>query len=656
MVGILRAALAASLLLLAACPGDTEPPDAAIIRPASGDTVSGLVAIDCRATDNRAVRSVEFYVNDTLRARVTASSGDIFTWVWDARTLAPGSRHILRCAAYDAVGNRGLSDTVGVAIGAGGGTRHSGIIAAPETWTAEGNPHFIDADLTVQARVTVRPGVRVYVASGAGVTVGARSGAALVAVGTPDSGIVFTALDTVGGPWRGIEFRAPLDSAACRLEYCTVSHAGAGLPAMVVCRVDGITVNDCALHSSRSRGAWADGGFGSFRRNRIAACAGLPVRLGIGGIRSFGTGNSATGNARDGIEVGGGTVTASDTWPAPGLPLCFTGTVTIAGAANPLVMVAPGCTLLFADTCRLRVGLGRPGGLRAEGDYGRITFSALRTDPGPGGWGGIEFWEATDSLRTGLRFCTVERAGAGGGAAVSLLSAPVALVGCVIRDNAASGVHCFGTGPARFERNTITACGGFPLHIDAGYVGRLGPGNVLSGNARDAVAVTGGAITRLTQWRNPGVPYYVSGIIEVGAADPPTWQIEQGVAMQFERGAGIRVGFGGPGEIVAVGDPDSIVFTGAAAEPGAWRGIELHPSCLNTARLERCRILYAGGAGRGNLLISGCEPRVRSCEIGWSSDYCIWLLDSELDPDSLRAWNWLHDWAPEFDDIYEGGR
>ena len=64
----------------------------------------------------------------------------------------------------------------------------------------------------------------------------------------------------------------------------------------------------------------------------------------------------------------------------------------------------------------------------------------------------------------------------------------------------------------------------------------------------------------------------------------------------------------------------------------------------------------AGGADRGNLLIAGSEPTVTGCEIGWSSNYCVWLLESELGPDSLRERNWLHDWAPEFEDIFEDGR
>ena len=36
-----------------------------------------------------------------------------------------------------------------------------------------------------------------------------------------------------------------------------------------------------------------------------------------------------------------------------------------------------------------------------------------------------------------------------------------------------------------------------------------------------------------------------------------------------------------------------------------------------------------------------------------SSNYCIFLNESWLDPDQLRRDNWLHDWEPDYDDTYE---
>lgn len=649
----IRSALAFALLALCACPGDTTPPTAAIISPPDGSTVSGLVLVSCQTSDNRSVRAVEFYVNDTLRSRITTDSAGIFTWQWDTRPLDLGSRQTLHCVASDAVGNRGQSNPVVVTIGTTAATSHSGTITTPETWSPADNPHFIAGNLTVESRLTILPGTRIWIAAGTKITVGTRSPAGLDAIGRPDSVIIVTALDS-SLPWRSFEFKDQTVNST--LEHCSFSHGGADAVAMISCASPLVAIRDCQLRASRSNGIWADSTLSAFERNRISDCAGLPVRVGPAGLSSIGSGNLFAGNHRNAVAVGGGRVTSSDTWPAPGYPLYFTGTVTIAGPARPTIVIAPGCSLLFADTARLRIGLAAPGGLRADGAYGRIVFSSFAAPPGPGRWGGIEFWEQTDSLRSLLRLCTIEYAGAGGSAAVSLVGAPTVISNCIIRASAGDGVQCLGTGPRQFDYNTVTSCGGPPLRLPADRVSALGPGNSLGGNARDVVAVTATPIRQRSEWRNLRIPYAISGVIDVGAAEPATLLIEQGSTLNFEPGAGLRVGYGSSGELIAIGDPDSVVFTGTSTRPGHWRGIELHPGCLNTTRLERCRILYAGGGDRGNLLIAGCEPVVRSCEIGWSSNYCIWLQESELDADSLRHYNWLHDWASGFEDIYDDGR
>ena len=49
--------------------------------------------------------------------------------------------------------------------------------------------------------------------------------------------------------------------------------------------------------------------------------------------------------------------------------------VTVAGTGNPVLTIAPACSLYFADSARLRVGLGLPGTLVADGAGGTIVFT-----------------------------------------------------------------------------------------------------------------------------------------------------------------------------------------------------------------------------------------------------------------------------------------
>jgi hypothetical protein len=370
------------------------------------------------------------------------------------------------------------------------------------------------------------------------------------------------------------------------------------------------------------------------------------VSLAPGLVSALGVGNTLTANGRDAIELTGGTVAATDTWPDFGVPYCITATVTVADTSNPLLTIAPGCSLLFGDSAALRVGVGQPGGLRADGTYGRIVFTSLAASPGPGNWRGLEFWEKTDPVRTILNYCRVEGAGAGSIAALLIDRAPITITNTRIADCSANGIYCDNTGFTRFENDTITACAGFPLHIAAQHVSTIGNGNSFTGNTNhDGIEVIDGTITGNAQYRRQDVPYLVRGTIEVGSAFEPTLIIESGVVLQFDSGAALTIGATAPARLQAIGYPDTITLTAATSQPGQWGGLRLERYASSASRLERCRLLYGGGANRGILYIDSCLPTITNNEIAFSSNWCIYLADSDtmLNPDTLRRYNWLHD-------------
>jgi hypothetical protein len=645
-----------TLLLIAGCPGeDLTPPEVAIILPADGDSIAGTTTIRARATDNKVVDRVEFFVDAARVGIDTTPAGPIFEFAWTPVGLLPGTSHALRCFATDAAGNRNSSAPVNVYISAAAGTHHAGTIATNETWSIAGSPHIVDADLAVEAFLTVEPGVIVLVADGATIAVGTRAPAGLKAQGKTDSAITFTALNPTSGPgaWGGIHYRANAVPNNNVLRHCTIEYAGRDAGALVRCDAGATVIDSCSLRASSSRGVTVTGdGLRSLTNTKIADCAGYPVSMPAGRVSSIGAGNTLTGNSRNAIELTGGTIAASDTWANHSVPYCITATVTVADSSNPLLTIAAGCSLLFGDSAALRVGVGRPGGLRADGTYGRIVFAPLAASPGPGDWRGIEFWEKTDPARTMLNYCRVEGAGAGNTPAITCYSVPVTITNTRIAGNAGSGVYCYNTGFTRFENDTITTCAGVPLHIAAQHVSTIGNGNSFTGNGQPGIEVTGGAITRDAQYRRQNVPYRITGTIDVGSQYEPALIIETGVVLQFDPGAGLTVGLNSPGRLQAVGAPDSITFTAVTTQPGAWRGLELHRYASSSSRLERCRLLYGGGASRGILFIDSCMPVVTGNEIAWSSNYCVYVVNSEIDPDTLRVDNWLHDWAPGFDDIY----
>jgi hypothetical protein len=482
----------------------------------------------------------------------------------------------------------------------------------------------------------------VLVADGATIAVGTRSPAGIVARGRADSVITFSALNAAPGPgaWNGIVFRTHTVPDGSLFRHCLVEYAGGG-GYLVRCEAGKVAVDSSEFRASSGSGVSASGtGLGSLSHSAFSACARFPVSITPGLVSALGTGNTFSDNYRNAIEIPGGTVTATDTWPGLAYPYAITATLTVADSSNPLLFLASGCSLLFADSARLRVGLGKPGALRADGTYGRVVFGPLADPPGPGQWRGIEFWEQTDPIRTILNYCSIEGAGAGNTAAITCY-AEALIANTKIANNAGTGIFCQNTGFARFENDTVTGCGGFPLHIAAQYVGTIGNGNSFTGNARDAIEVAGGTIAGNAQYRSQGVPYLILETIEVGSALEPTLLIENGVELQFEPGAALAIGRTARASLQA----DSVTLTGTTAQPGAWNGLELHRYTTSASRVERCRLLYGGGANFGIVFIDSCVPVLAGNEIAFSSNYCVFMQNTDIEPDSVRSKNWLHDYA-----------
>jgi hypothetical protein len=662
MVGRLAMSCALCLavgIIAAGCDGaDTTPPQVTLLSPADGAVVSGSVAIRARATDNSGVAGVKFYVDSILVGEDRVPGGNVYQYDWNVSILPPGGSHVLGCTATDEAGNSASSPNITVTINPDAGTYHSGSIVSNETWSAQDNPHIVSGNLFIEAVVTLRPGVRVLVANGAVIMVGQRGPAGLMAEGRADSIIVITSLSPAPAPgaWAGIQFLDSAVAANCVLRNCVVEYGGSA-GALVACNGGSVTVEACTLRYSAGAGAAAwTSTFAGLSGNYITACSGFPVSVDAPYVASIGAGNTLAANSRDGFEIMGGTVAAPDTWVFRGYPYCITRTVTVADSSNPLLVIAAGCTLLFSDSAALRVGVGRQGGLRCDGSYGRIVFAGLAAAPGPGSWRGLEFWENTDWARTALNYCRIENTGAGGSPAVACYSVAVAITNCRIAGGAGAGIYLVNTGFARFQNDTITGCAGYPLHIAAPYVASIGSGNSFTGNASDGIEVVGGVITRDAQWRRQDVPYVVNGTIEVGSTYDPGLTIDPGTTLKFAASSGIAVGRTRYGRLQAVGGAGSITLTGLADSAGAWNGIELYARAGSQSRIENCRILYGGGANRGILFVDSCLPVVRGNEIAYSSNWCVYLYDTPLEEDTVRLYNNLHDWAPGYEDIFVSGR
>lgn len=640
-----------ALFLFFSCPGpDTLPPQVRIQFPAEGDVIAGTGILKAYATDNKRVRMVLFLVDDSLIGADSLSPDTIFQCPFSAAPYPAGSIHTLQAVAFDLADNCDSSEIVQFSTFPRPGTYHWGTISTAEHWIKADNPHYVIGTLHIEAIVTIDPGVELFLEPDARIIVGNFTNAGIRAEGTGLLPIRFTALDTLN-LWQAIEFNRYTDPNNCIFRHCIIEFGGKANGLLVINNAR-LGMENCVLRHSGSAGiVCLDGGFTFFTKNTITGCSGPPLTIHPQSGGTIGADNRFTENRLNHIQIIPGTVERSISWLNPEIPYFITGTITVAGDSYPVLSIASACSLLFADSARLRVGVARPGGLFADGSSGQIVFRGINSNY----WLGIEFWNNTIVDRTLLKNCLIEQAGRNGLAAI-FNYAPVKIVGTRVQNSASAGIYCIGTGFTQFEHNTITGSALYPLHIETQYVGTMSQGNQLLENGLNYIDVSGGTITQDAVWHNHGAPYRLSGTIEVGSPSAPTLYISSGVELRFTQNCGLRIGELGPGKLIAIGIPDSIRFTGDTTRPGVWRAIEFAPLTSRGTVLDHCQVFFGAGSGaNAEVVIRTCAPTITNNEIAWSAKYCIALFNSPIEPESLRQHNLLHHWGEGYDDIYEEG-
>jgi len=294
------------------------------------------------------------------------------------------------------------------AVGVFGGT-----ISDSPTWGDLGVPYrvsdnvYLEGPSDTAAVLSITEGVTLTFADDAGLLLsyyGEPSG--LVVEGTEAAPVLFTAADTEeAGAWRGVLVYDDADDTQLSLRELTIKFGGGSYSdANLV--VDDATI---AIDAVTFSGA-PDAGFALTGTARFADGADGLTATGNGWAGSV-EANSAdsvpersaiSGNDWDGVEVLGGTVSASATWGDLGAPYWVTGNVYVEGTdADPAVLtLAAGASLAFAEDTGLLVSYyGGPGGLIADGDEtDPVTFAPAGVEEA-GAWRGLLLYDnAVDDL------------------------------------------------------------------------------------------------------------------------------------------------------------------------------------------------------------------------------------------------------------------
>lgn len=447
-----------------ACP-DTQPPTIIITQPTNNTTVSGNVEIIVTATDNVGVTKVEFYVDGSLEGTDNTATGDEYSYIWDASNEPAGSSHTIQARAYDAAGNVGESSVITIEIGEAG-TEHCGNISVDETWFARDNPHIVTCDIDVKAILTIEPGVVVKFHVGTNIDVGFSDPGAIIANGTASSPITFTSNVSYPSPgdWDGINFGDKTMDAVTSLNNCLIEYAAGGsTDANIYCSEANPTITNCTIRHSSGYGVKSyQGGFTQFTGNTITQNGLYPVHIYGEFVRTLGPNNSMFGNTYDGILVVGDYIKTTGTWLDHGVPYIIEErSVSIGGAANPVITIAPNSTLKFYNGC-IKVGDFGPGGLIADGSLGEITFTSNTTPPSPGDWYGIHIYDVTVTI---LNNCLIEYGGGSTNGNISCWNANPIITFCKINHSSHYGIYLWQSSPT-MTGNTFTGNALGDVHVE----------------------------------------------------------------------------------------------------------------------------------------------------------------------------------------------
>lgn len=350
-----------------------------------------------------------------------------------------------------------------------------------------------------------------------------------------------------------------------------------------------------------------------------------------------------------GPKYHGGALAASEVWYETGNPHICTTAVVVDGGHQ--LTIEPGCEVRFRTGAGITVGQASGGELIAVGKPDSlIQFTSDSSAPSPGNWAGIAFY-ANTTPATHLSYCGLDYGGvSNGGALVANPGAQFAVDHCTIGHSAGSGLFCEADGhPTSFTDNSITGSQNYPVRIQAGFIGAVGSGNVLTGNApgMDAIFVAGSNVTTSGTWRNLGVPYLVNGDVFIGDVSQPVVTIEPGTTIRLALNTQIWVGYNLlPGGFLAdATGGQQILFTSSATTPGRGDWLYLYfdlGSIDSQCKLKNCKFQFGGRNLDGEIYLYNVNPEISGCAVDSSAGYGIYLdgTPGELpDPSVLRANN-----------------
>ncbi|HWS72276.1 MAG TPA: right-handed parallel beta-helix repeat-containing protein, partial [Thermoanaerobaculia bacterium] len=304
--------------------------------------------------------------------------------------------------AASAPANTQLSGMTGLAA-TGNGTNgvefRDGTIAANRTWKTCALPYIVTGNIYVQDAsapvLTIEAGNTVRFNNSGQITANYQNKGGIVAAGTSTAPILLTsnAASPAAGNWLGLYFGSFAGGPASALSYTTIEYGGNTYNSR-----GGVTVytqSPAFDHATIRNNAWggvavyggspsftdttfvANGGAGinvlnpatlTLTNDTFTSNSGFAVTAPAPTIFTDNSGLAATGNTGGNyLEIRGGTIAASTTWPLSPIAYVVTGNLYVEGASSPILTIAAGNTIRFNNPGQIAVNNTAKGGLQAIG-------------------------------------------------------------------------------------------------------------------------------------------------------------------------------------------------------------------------------------------------------------------------------------------------
>lgn len=517
----------------------------------------------------------------------------------------------------------GVSGTFALTIS---GSLHSGrTITANETWTLANSPHVVTGLLTIAGSgsptLTIEAGAVVRLGTSAEINVGgASSGGALVAAGTATQKVTFVAdaATPAAGHWFGINFREGAGSSSS-LTHVNIAHCGRSGASCIEFFTGqaGITLANVAIDqtagvgvelSSTSRLSTTSTAL-SVSNAALAPVIAHPAVAG-----SIPTGGTFTSNARNVVQLTGGTVAVTQTWPNLGIPYAVTGDVFVEGTASPVLTLPAGTALRFGTGRSFYVGSGggtASGALVTNGTASqKVTFVADAATPAAGHWYGV-YLRANASPATTLTHTEIRHCGQGTFPCLDVASAQagITLNNVTVAQSAHTGVEIAGTSRLSAASTVLSVSDAAqpPIVAHPNVAGALPAGGTFTNNARNVVQLTGGTLSVSQTWPNLGIPYAINGDVFIEGTGAPVLTLPAGTSLRFGASVSFYVGASAgtaTGALVALGTSSNrVVFTADATTPAAghWFGIFFRTNASTGSSLDFTTVEFGGRSGFPNI-------------------------------------------------------